>query len=265
MDKYDIIKYSNQIIAYKSNKEYNVANGFFLRVRTYLYFITANHAVTQDNCLDIVSSIPIDSIYFILGVDGDDFETKTIQLDRWEFFDSYEFDNKFRFSLPSLYKREDLAICGIDIEEVKSKLIMLPFKIINSLPNTCHNKKISVIDLPLNIGYPNKNKNYYLGGKVLKKISTILAENEEHFYESIRYLNESDGYYYFHISDDISNIDGLSGSPLFDEEIKLVGMVIRYNYNDKNLVVLPSSRIYDYIEDDLRWVDYCYNIEYATS
>lgn len=262
MDKNNVIKYSYQIIAYKSNGEHNVANGFFARVREFLYFITANHAVTLDNCEEIVRSIPIENINLILGVDGDNFETKAIQLDLWEFFDSYEFDNKFRFSLPTLYKREDLAVCGINLKEAKSKLVMLPFIIKNSLPSTCHNKKLSVINLPLNIGQPDEIKKYYLGGKVLKEISIILAEYEEHFYVKIKYLYECNGYYYFKIFDDVSNIDGLSGSPLFDEEIKLVGMVIRYNYNEKILIVLPATRIYDYIEDDLKWFDYYYaNLE----
>ena len=62
MEKEDILKYSQQVISYLSDTEYNVANGFFVSYCGYYYFITANHSITYD---DIGESQLLEEIYLI--------------------------------------------------------------------------------------------------------------------------------------------------------------------------------------------------------
>lgn len=254
MKKEDLLKYSFQIIAYLSKKEYNIANGFLVMIDNIVCLVTAAHSVVDD---DISTSKPLDKVYLMLHVDGNEFKTKVLELKNWQFFDliavpkeqlSYNLSDYMEIA-----KKEDLAYCIIESNKIKDMVAELSFKLKGAEPNTCHSRKVSYIDICNNLTMPESNKKYYMAGRILKEASRLLIkEYEEYFYREMEFIGmDDDGYYKFRLSEQVS-IDcmaGLSGTPIFDNDKKFVGMAVRFVPNENIVRAFPAETILYYLNN----------------
>lgn len=250
MEKEDILKYSQQVISYLSDTEYNVANGFFVSYCGYYYFITANHSITYD---DIGESQLLEEIYLILHIHGKGLTTKAIKLNNWQTIDLYKvIRTESIFPRMKLDEIEDIAFCSIYPASLKNNITELPFRLKEAQPNSCVKKQIYSIPLSNDIATPNIENNYYLAGKILNGSNSYIREYVEYFYKNIKFIGMEGKFYIFQMPTNISieNIKGLSGSPVFDCNKNCIGMAIRYREYNNTIVVLPIEEIVYYLKND---------------
>jgi len=250
MEKEDILKYSQQVISYLSDTEYNVANGFFVSYCGYYYFITANHAITYD---EIGESKPFEEVYLILHINGQELTTKAIKLSNWQTIDLYKvIQTESIFPRMKLDEIEDIAFCSIYPSGLRNNIVELPFRLKEAQPNSCVKKQIYSIPLSNDIATPNIENNYYLAGKILNGSNSYIQEYVEYFYKNIKFIGMAGKFYVFQMPTNISNenIKGLSGSPVFDSNKKCIGMAIRYCEYNNTVVVLPIEEIVYYLKND---------------
>lgn len=254
MKKEDLLKYSFQIIAYLSNKEYNIANGFLVMIDNIICFVTAAHSVVVD---DISTSKSLNEVYLMLHVDGEKLTTKALKLENWLFIDLMSASSKqFSYNLSDyaeIGRKEDFAYCIIESNNIKEMVAELSFKLKAAEPNTCHSKKVSYIDICNNLTIPESSKKYYMAGRILKEASRLLIkEYEEYFYSEMDFIGvDDDGYYKFRLSEQVSIdcMEGLSGTPIFDNDKKFVGMAVRFVPNENIVRAFPAETILYYLNN----------------
>lgn len=249
MKKEDVLKYSQQIISFISDEEYNVANGFFVIYNEFRYFITANHAITYD---EIGESKPFEEVYLILHINGQELTTKAIKLSNWQTIDLYKFiQTECIFPRMELDEIEDVVFCSIYPSILKGSIKELPFRLKDAQPNSCNKKEIYSIPLSDDIITPNAENNYYLAGKILQESTFCIREYVEYFYEDIKFIDKEGKFYTFKMPTHISmeNIRGLSGAPIFDGQKNCIGMAIKYRPDDDTLIVLPIEEIIFYLKN----------------
>lgn len=109
------------------------------------------------------------------------------------------------------------------------------------------------------ISEAEEGKDYVVTGCICNKIvDGIRMERRTTFREGIRYTGRTHmGSFIVFENPDIINVEeweGLSGSPIFDEDGKLVGMVNEVVNGDREIYVTPINHI-------LRFIDYAISIE----
>ena len=242
MEQRDIIKYSHQIVLRKSSKDFLIANGFFVKYETYPYFVTVNHAVEPNLCDE-------GEAHLVLHANGMELNTRTIKLNKWQFVNLYSFPqtgtNVNTFSFPRFEKREDFAFCQAQITELQHAVSELPYRIQGAASASCHNTHIEFINLPEQLTKPCKDKKFHIAGKILLQSTSLIWEYKSYFYTNMKYVGDFEGLYQFQSFQSATMDDwkGLSGSPVFDDELKLVGMAMRYNEADNILLVYPAEDI----------------------
>ena len=116
--KDELLKYSQQIIAYDSASEYYIANGFFVLYKDSYYFITAEHAIFYEYEL-------LSNVYFVLHENGNNLNTYVKKFDKWQVVKLCLMpDNVEKFEFPMQIGSEDFAFCKIEKNE---ETIELPF------------------------------------------------------------------------------------------------------------------------------------------
>ena len=244
----DIIKYSQQIIAYTSKTEYNIANGFFVRYNGYPYFLTANHAVAPD-------LMQLDKICFILHANATGLATRAIKVEKWQYIDLYKVpDDAGKFVFPCFDERIDFAFCSVNRENFKKSVVCLNHRLKDADDASCHNKSFECINLPQPNIQPSVDREYYVAGKILNPIGAVMWEYKPYFYSNMKYIGQCDGdkLYEFKVFQIATNaeLEGLSGSPVFDKDKNLIGMAVRYRDYDNVLRVLPAEDIVSYLKND---------------
>lgn len=246
MNKEDIIKYSQQIVLYKSPKEYLIANGFFVRYDSYFYFITVNHAIEPNFYYE-------GDAHLILHIKGEGLTTKTIRIANWHFIDLYKLpDDGEKYFFPRFERREDFAFCSIIKENMKENINTLPYLLSKAAPTSCHHKKFACIQLPKQLTVPDSKKKYHVAGMILKQPNEVRWTYIEDYYDMIYYNTVCDNIYEFKIQQPTTEerMKGLSGSPVFDEDLNFVGMSIRYDTETNKLTVLSAVDIAYYLKND---------------
>jgi len=244
----DILKYSHQLIAYFHNDEPLKFNGFFVEYHNNYYFVTVNHGVAPD-------LKETDKICFILHANSIGIATRIIPIKNWQFIDFYEQNEKQeKYSIPRCKReeREDFAFFGVNIEEMGKSVEMLPFRLQDADDASCHNKTVYPITLPEDIALPTKDKKYFVVGKLLHNINPACKKYDILSFEGMEYIGDFEGIHEFKIKQitDYKHCSGLSGSPVFDEDMNFVGMAIRYREEDNVLRVYPASDIKYYLHND---------------
>ncbi len=248
MEENDILKYSQQIIAYLTETDYNIANGFFVRYNGYPYFITVNHATAPD-------LKQLDTICLVLHINATGLATRAIKIDRWQYIDLYKFhDNVEKFALPYFDERIDLAFCSANKEDFEKSVVELDHRLVYADSSSCHHKSFAYIQLPSLNMQPTTEGEYYMAGKILFKKGTVMWEYKSYFYSGMKYLGqeERDHLYEFQIPQpaNIEDFEGLSGTPILDADMNFIGIAIKYRDYDNVLRVLPAEDIVDFLKND---------------
>lgn len=244
----NILKYSQQLIAYFPDDNPLCFNGFFVKCHNYYYFVTVNHGVAPD-------LKKANKICLVLHANSIGIATRTIRLIKWQFIDFYEQTEKQNtYSIPRciMENREDFAFFGVNKEEIEKSVETLPFRLQEAEDASCHNKKVSSIILPENINHPTKYKKYFVVGKLLSDVNSVLKRYDILSFENMEYIGDFEGIHEFKImqSTNYEHCSGLSGSPVFDEDANFVGMALRYREEDNVLRVYPASDIKYYLHND---------------
>jgi len=241
----DIIKYSQQLIAHFPDGKQLGFNGFFVRCREYFYFVTVNHGVAPD-------LRQADNIYLILHANSMGLNTRALHIKNWQFVDFYEFPCNNGYTLPRLMDtdRLDLAFYGVQKETLENSIEKLPFFLDDADSAICHKKKFDYITLTQNSISPTRDKKYYVAGKIYREITMVRARYDVLYFSDMEYIGDFEGLYEFRIQLFPDNCNGLSGSPVFDEDKNFVGMAVRYRENDNVLRVFPANDIAYYLYND---------------
>lgn len=96
---------------------------------------------------------------------------------------------------------------------------------------------------------PSKDRKYIILGVVKNKLDGIKWQRCNIIYCNLSYIEEKDGMYRFRNPTPIKSEDwkGLSGSPFFDENGKLIGMLVRAADIDNSVWVIPILTIMGFI------------------
>lgn len=238
----DILKYSQQFIAFFKDDRPKLFNGFFLQSKWYTYLITVNHGMAID-------FNQADKIYFVLHANSEGLSTRAVEIKTWHFIDLFKFPEEGVFEFPFPDERVDFAYCIVDKKDFEGSLKILPFIIQGADPSSCRRRTIHPILFPEKDIVPSECKKYYLAGKIMAFVNDANVVCRTYFYGDMNYMREWDGLYEFHINQPSSIDDwaGLSGSPVFDEDENFMGMALRYREEDNVLRVLPACEIADYL------------------
>ncbi len=240
--KDELLKYSQQIIAYDSASEYYIANGFFVLYKDSYYFITAEHAIFYEYEL-------LSNVYFVLHENGNNLNTYVKKFDKWQVVKLYLMpDDVSGFTFPIQIGSEDFAFCRIEKNE---ETIELPFFLSGEKFASCSNKSFEYILIKDNLTYPSSEKKYYFGGKKLEKTTSECRIYKTYFYSDMSYIGNQGDLYVFKIKDSpaLDDMKGLSGSPVFDEDKEFVGIAVRYCAEYNTLLVYPAENMLYYLEN----------------
>ena len=242
----DIIKYSQQLIAEFSNRTALYFNGFFLKYKDYIYFITVSHGVTPD-------MEQSKGVFLVLNANDIGISTRVVQIRQWHFIDLYEINaNLHKFEFPTLSERVDFAFCEVDKGKFEKEIEQLPFMLNNAESPSCHHISFNLVKLPERVSLPAQSHKYYVAGKKLRYINEARRECYVLYYYDMEYIGDYEGIHEFKIMQqtDGYTCEGLSGSPVFDENECLVGMALRYRAEDNVLRVFSVDDIIYYLKND---------------
>jgi len=203
MQKEDILKYSQQFIAYFKHNEPRLFNGFLMRNKWYIYLITVNHGLAID--FD-----QAEKIYLILHANSEGLSTRAFEIETWHFVNLLKFPDESGLAFPYVDERVDFAYCIVDNKVFEASIEILPFILQDAESSFCHQRTIYPIAFPPEAIVPSKCKKYYLAGKIMNFVNDAYVECKTYFYEDMTFIGDWEGLWEFHINQQ-STIDDWAG------------------------------------------------------
>lgn len=240
---------------FEPNKSLNQAeicgwgSGFMFKHKDKNFFVTCDHTLHMEDH-DLGERTGEDYQVCVISNIKDPnrpMEMKILPLSGFYYFDKFSINEQgYDFDL------EDVAFA-----EIKESL---PMPLLTHQLNDYDQAKVLVkaglSKLYINegsIAKPNAAKEYVITGCVKNKIvNDIKMQRENAFYEGIKYSNSKFDNFDVYLNPTICEAEkwaGLSGSPIFDSDGFLVGMVSRIVEGDHKIYVTP-------INDIIKLIDY---------
>lgn len=241
-----IIKYSQQLIAEFSNRKPLYFNGFFVKYEDYIYFISVSHGVTPD----MEQST---GVYLILNANAIGISTRVVNIHQWHFVDLYDFNaNLHRFEFPTLCERVDFTFCEVNKGTFEKAIGQLPFLLNNAESPSCHHINLNLVKLLERATLPTEDHKYFVAGRKLRYIDDSRAESYMLYFYDMEYIGDYEGLHEFKIMQQTDGdiCEGLSGSPVFDENECFIGMALRYRKEDNVLRVFSVDDIVYYLKNN---------------
>lgn len=227
-------------------------HGFIIKVDGNNYFVTADHVIHpadyEEGCRtnhEYRYAIPL----FLNGEQ----EPRTAHLPLGGFVsaENYDLHDFFRgresLETTCIPELEDIAFCAISEPLPAQPCTCALFDADGTVfvPQGEAKNCLSMEALDV----PSKEGSYLVAGCIHNKLKGIQWMYSPRFYDGLSYLEAKDCLYQFRSSFPISIEDwaGLSGSPVFSSEGKLVGMLIRAVPEKDTLWAMPIQRIITFI------------------
>lgn len=101
---------------------------------------------------------------------------------------------------------------------------------------------------------PSQMHEYMVWGVVHNELNDIRWERTNALYCELKYVGKDNGVYKFMYpaNNQLSDWKGLSGSPFFDTEGHLIGMLVKVNVNSRIVWVIPIHLIWEMIKQMIR-------------
>lgn len=229
-------------------------SGFFLNTANGSVFLTADHVIHfQDYDADMRTGI--DNIVVLPSYKNVEGEIASYYASLPSFYDFTNYDMEW----PEIPDMIDCAPCLIvrDVEDVfTDNLLDEGGRVI--VPAGLKKCCISIDTIAEPIG----DEDFIVAGKIYNEVRGVRMEYRNAWNEGIRLQGtNTDGNYVFKNAVPVvhDNWKGLSGSPVFDSHLHLVGMLLRDAEVNDTLIVMPMSRVMDIInlakchyEDEVR-------------
>lgn len=218
-------------------------SGFFLNTRNGSVFVTADHVIHYQD-YDEDRRTGIDNIVVLPSYKNVEGEIASVFASLPSFYDFTGYDLEW----PDITDFVDCAVSLIvrDVEDVYTDnvkaydgSVIVPA----GLKKCC----ISVDT----ISKPLESESFIVAGKCHNKVTGVKMEYENAWHEDIKYEGTNgDGNYIFKNAEPVNHDDwkGLSGSPVFDSHLHLVGMLLRDAEVNDTLIVMPMKRVLEIIE-----------------
>lgn len=260
MGEVDLIEYiwrnCYQIVVWTSDdltKSPNIfGSGFFLNIEDDLYFITADHVIHYNDYTDGIRTGNEYQYAILNNVQGEGLSTGLTTIFGFNSLESYSLEGV-------LSEKESIEVAMIpDMKDVAFSKINSDFP----LPFLTHELQdksgilvshgLQKCQLQLDsICEPNKENKYIILGVVKNIIIGDIKWNRcNAIYYPLKYIGKEYDLFKFQYTDRIitENWEGLSGSPFFQDDGSLIGMLIRVSEEDNLVWVMPIKKILDYIK-----------------
>ena len=253
-------KASHQIVMLTPNKPFNEADiegwgsGFILEHKGRKFFTTCDHNL---HMLDDFANGERSGEDFQIAIIANYNDPQTPLSTGFVTIPGFYYFDSFDLNTPEIMDLKDIAFAEL------KKAMPLPL-LTNQLNHYDGSVAVKAGELKLfiqeeTISEAKVGKDYVLTGCICNRIvDDIRMERRTTFREGIKYTGRTHmGSFMVFENPDIINVEeweGLSGSPIFDEDGKLVGMVNEVVDGGKEIYVTPISHI-------LRFIDYAISIE----
>ena len=229
--------------------------GFVLRYNDEYVFITADHVIHLDDYEE--GERMGDKCKFALVCNcNEGLTTMLLPISGFYSEDEYNF-NKYingeeELEVTLIPNLRDVAISILRSKKVMEKLYTCELQREDEI---LVRKGLQKLYLTLeSITEPSSEKCYVVAGVVQNSSKGIKWEKLNAIYDNLKYAGKEMGLYKFRCEDkiNITEWEGLSGSPLFDESKKVVGMILRAVPDDNLVWVLPMSNILEVIRHSVQ-------------
>jgi S1-C subfamily serine protease len=224
-------------------------SGFIVQYDSDKFFVTADHTIHKDDYKgEIEERTWKDYVVSIFNnyTDPNNFiSTLITPLDGFYYMEQFHLDKSDNLPRPV-----DICVC-------KMKAIHLQNPFLTDQVTFTNGEKINAGEHKFTIQMecfeePNNAKKYFVFGKVKTKlIDNILMESQNTFKESLKFETTSGDFLLFNTQElitDKEDWEGLSGSPVFSEDGKCVGVLSDVLENSKSIWVIPISKVKMLIE-----------------
>lgn len=225
--------------------------GFMLKDDKDFIFVTADHVVHYKDYEEGNRTSQKYKYALVNNQKGNDLSTIMTSIYGFYSVQSYNFEQY-------VHDKEELEVALIpDLKDFSFSRIKDPF------PNPFYTHELRASDEILvsqglkklcltsdSFTTPTKDKRYIILGTLKNRFDGINWQRCNAIYRNLSYIEEKEGMYRFHYPSLIKDEEwqGLSGSPFFDENGKLVGMLVRVVEIDNSVFVIPIMRIMKFIK-----------------
>lgn len=226
-------------------------SGFILKYDDNFVFVTADHVIHPE---DHEAGERMGDNYTFALVRNKNKELTTMFIPISSFYveDEYNLEKYIKgeeeLGVAVIPYLPDLAISIIQDEKILEKLYTHELQIENEI---LVKENLQKLYLTLeSITKPSCDKHYIVAGVVQNHKNGIRWDRTNSIYDKLTYDSMESGLYKFRYEKiiNITEWEGLSGSPFFDDDGGLVGMIIRVVHNDNLLWVLPMCNILESIK-----------------
>lgn len=227
--------------------------GFVIKYQGECLFVTADHVIHQEEHESgVVNSRELTYGLVCNIADRNKWEFLIKQLQGFYYADRFNIDDirnsNMEFDVHAIPNRIDIAYCHIDTDVV-SRCVTHDLSFGDNVVVEPGLSKICIDEKTF--AKPNKEHSYIVLGTFRNELEGMLWKRSNAICPNLKYIEE-DGYsseLIFKVPEN-SGIDdwhGLSGSPLFSDDGKLVGMLVRHSKEEGTLRVIPIHAILDFI------------------
>ena len=238
----EISKYSHQVVVTSSEHPDNiisVGNGFFFRYRGKIFFITAAHVLKDEVNRG-------GKVFLLTHYRKSPLSTCVIQVQNFYDLNFIDLTHLGGFSFDFDHHQVDCAFCDMSNWNLTELPILFGD---DTTPKTDHMSLKCLSDM--DVASASIDKKYLLWGRISQHLCGLQWQSSPYMYQNIVYDNPGLwGLESFLIEGDtdMSCWSGLSGSPFFDENGGLIGMVQEKDDSSPLLNVLSISCIMDSID-----------------
>ncbi|MDN3582109.1 hypothetical protein [Mucilaginibacter flavus] len=216
--------------------------GFFLNYKKHLFFITADHNIHfddhalnertgVDNHVGILNNVsdkanfstvmsPVGGFYFM-----ESFDISKEDLDFQLFDVAISLVDRTKFEAPFLTDEEFLDADGVQLVAAKAHKFELSEE---------------------HIAQPSTEDCYFIYGKIKPQLKGLILHRENTFKENISYVASAGSYLLLNTAEEITDSkdwEGLSGSPVLNQNGQCIGVLCSVNEGSKAVFVKPFSKI----------------------
>lgn len=232
-------------------------SGFFLSHKDRFFFVTADHNLHIDDHKIGERTGKENHIFIHNNITDKEMMAPILTpMGNFNFYDRYNyaplFDSKNSIedidaevlSIPDLI---DVAFCEVQ-KTIERPFLTHELSVENAVLVPAGEQKLVISSD--NVAEPTSDCLYLVEGVVENEIKGIRNLRKNAIYQDLTYAFTKDGDYYFDYPNAVRHKEwaALSGAPIFDNQCRLVGMVVRVVESTNQIRVFPANEIIRIIE-----------------
>lgn len=217
-------------------------SGFIVQYKDTKFFVTADHVLHPDDYdSEIRIRIGLDytvSIYNNVRPDTGEIATVCTPLGGFYYMEGFNLVKPDE--LPDLI---DVTVCIM--KEINFQYPFLTDEKEFQDKDTGRGQRKFIL-AEANFAEPDANNSYFIYGKIRTQLKGVMLYRENTLKENLKYVYKSDDYFLLNTPDIISDISewaGLSGSPVFDNQGKCIGVLCSVSPGSNSIWVMPLEKV----------------------